>query len=84
MNKRPKGMLEQNKYYFLIKLNKIFLVIVVGLTIILCWVWSFFYKNFEFYCEAFKKQLDENYNLTSNIDLENDEDEDHSDEENKS
>lgn len=51
--------MKENKYYFLIKVNKIVFLSLVVLTILVCLYWTIIYKNFEFYCEAFQRQLKE-------------------------
>lgn len=51
--------MKENKYYFLIKVNKIVFLSLVVLTILVSLYWTIIYKNFEFYCEAFQRQLKE-------------------------
>lgn len=58
-NQNLKDM-KENKYYFLIKVNKIVALSLIVLTILVSLYWTIIYKNFEFYCEAFQRQLKEN------------------------
>jgi len=44
----------------LIKINKIIILSLVCLTILISVYWTIIYKNFEFYCEAFQRQLKDN------------------------
>lgn len=51
--------MKDSKYYYLIRINKIIMIGLICLTIVVCIYWSLIYKNFEFYCEAFQRQLKE-------------------------
>ena len=60
LNNRSLKDMKDNKYYFLIKINKIILLSLVCITILISVYWTIIYKNFEFYCEAFQRQLKDN------------------------
>lgn len=69
LNNCPLKDIKKSHFYFLIKINKIFLLGLICLTILISLYWAIIYKNFEFYCEAFQRQLKENEE-TDNAEIE--------------
>jgi hypothetical protein len=57
LNNTSLRLMKENHYYYLIGFNKICFLLVLVATIMSCVFWSCIFKNFEFYCEAFQRQL---------------------------